>query len=151
MNSSSVQNDLWDCFLFTVADFYSRLRMVKYKFINIKSAMKKKKKRSVMYRALKPFYEKGLTVLENAGIRRDQQGKFETKTCGEVLPPGTQCVGCAAHLGGLKAQLLLPPANGDIRTDDFDIIKVADTPCVLEMLNVNTGKEHRHLWAGRQL
>ena len=116
IRTKSVKNEVWETFLFQFAKFCQILRKVTYKFINIKS-MKKKKKRA-QYRALKPFYESGLKMLESSS-----DGRLDSQTNRISLSPGTVCVGCEGDLGGQNAQLLL----------DYKILREPGTPCVLDI------------------
>ena len=95
MGSKGLQDEEWETLVFQLAKLYQSLRMVKYKFINIQSIKEKKPKK---YRALKPFYESGLQILESARRPDDR------KSSRIPLPPGTHCVGCGEDIGGKEAQ-----------------------------------------------
>ena len=117
-----VQNEVWEALIFQWARFCQSLRMVKYKLINMKSI---KKKRPTQYKALKPFYESGLKMLESS------VGRLDGQTSRVSLPPGTDCVGCGADLGEKEAQLAA--YFHDKKREEHKMISVPGTPCVLDM------------------
>ena len=127
---TSQHYEVWQTFLFNLSKFYKRLRMVKYKFINMESLKMKKPRK---YRALEPFYNNGQRLLNKVSVKRDQDGDWDFRTNRATLPAGTVCVGCRVDLGGSKAQLVLSQPQRDIWSEDFRLTRVAATPCVLEM------------------
>lgn len=102
--------------------------MVKCKFINIHSIKEKKSKK---YRALKPFYESGLQLLESVG---GLDGK-SSKTSRISLAYGTHCVGYGEDLGEKEAQLV-PSNMSELRGEDYMMARVPDTPCVLDISHI---------------
>ena len=117
---------LWETFLLHLSKLYKRLRMVKYKFVNMESLKEKKPRK---YRALEPFYNNGQRLLAAVSVRRNPANNRAT------LPGRTLCVGCQTDLGGRKAQLVLSQPLANIWSEAFSLTRVADTPCVLEMSN----------------
>ena len=135
IRSSGACTEIWETFLFHLSKLCKRLRMVKYKFINMESLKKKMKKRAGEYTALEPFYNNGLRLLNNVSVKLDKDGDWQLRNNRAILPAQTFCVGCKTDLGGRKAQLLLTQPLSDIWAEDFSVVRVADTPCVLEMSN----------------
>merc|ERR1712066_1191916 len=66
IKSSGLQNGHWNIFLFQLADFFKSLQMVKYRFINIQSF---KKKFPSWYEVFQPWYQRGLRLLDDAGVK----------------------------------------------------------------------------------
>jgi len=142
IRSSGAPTEVWETLIFTMAKFYKRLRMVKYKFINMESFQKK---RPSDHRALEPFYQNGQRLLNNVQVPLDCDGGYDTNKSRATLPPNTRCVGCHRDIGGSRAQLLL---GRDIWAPGYKMIKIAGTPCVLEMMDsprpiVTCGKDER--------
>ena len=125
--------EVWETFLFNLSKFYKRLRMVKYKFINMESLKKKKPRK---FRALEPFYNNGQRLLNNVSVRRDREGDWETRYSLATLPARTVCVGCRVDLGGREAQLVISQPHRNIWAEDFRLTRQANIPCVLEMSNM---------------
>ena len=136
LRSTGANTEVWETFLFHLSKLCKRLRMVKYKFINMESLKKKMKKRSGEYQALEPFYNNGQRLLAAVSVRLDQDGDWHVHHNRATLPAQTVCVGCQADLGGRKAQLLLSQPLCNIWAEDFRLTRVAATPCVLEMSNM---------------
>ena len=90
--------ELWDRLVFSLSNFYWRLRMVKFQFINTQSLQKKPGK----YHNLGHFVERGLDLLTSDG--REEQHRVK-------LPPNTNCVGCEADLGERMAKLCVKLPN----------------------------------------
>ena len=92
------QWDQWDSFVFSLSNFYWRLRMVKYQFINTQSLRSVKKPRK--YDDLKCFVKVGLIHLQD-DCRQEQRVK---------LPPNTNCGICKTNLGERMAKrcIILP-------------------------------------------
>ena len=150
IKASGSPNVLWEALLFNLAKFCKRLRMIKYKFINIESL---KKKRPADYQALEPFYRNGQRLLKNVEVRLDKDGGYDSRRSRAILPPNTLCVGCNLDLGGFSAQLLL---GSSCPLENFQVVRVADTPCVLEMMNtqrpiVTCGKDAKCSTIAKQL
>ena len=119
IREKAVEDIAWETIIFQLARLYQILRMVKYKFINIRSIKKKKLSK---YRALKPFYESGLRVLNSS-----TDGTLDNLAHRISFPPGTRCVGCQGDLGGKEAQLAL------MLKEDSEVVRVPGAPCVLDM------------------
>jgi len=92
------------CLLHVYARFYQKLRMVKYKFINMKSL---RKKRPEEYEVLRPFYKNGLRVLESRTVNQLGSNPLEMKDWNETLPLHCRCVGCNVDLGGQTAYIII--------------------------------------------
>ena len=136
LRSTGASTEVWETFLFNLSKFCKRLRMVKYKFINMESLQKKIKKRSGEFQALEPFYNNGQRLLNNVAVKLNQDGDWDLHNNRATLPAQTFCVGCQTDLGGRKAQLLLSQPLCDIWAEDFSLTRVAATPCVIEMANM---------------
>ena len=124
---------VWETFLFHLSKLYKRLRMVKYKFINMES-LKEKKPRKCL--ALEPFYNNGQRLLAAVSVSRSQAGDWYLGKNRATLPARTACVGCQTDLGGRAAQLLLSQPRSEVWAENFSLLRVAATPCVLEMSNL---------------
>ena len=92
------KRELWDSLVFSLSNFYWRLRMVKYQFINTQSLLKKPGK----YQNLRHFVEAGLDLLKSDG--REELHRVR-------LPPHTNCVGCEENLGERVAKLCIKLPN----------------------------------------
>ena len=61
------RKELWESLVFSLSNFYCRLRMIKYQFINIQSLRSLKKRDRDKYENLEYFVERGLNLLESDG------------------------------------------------------------------------------------
>ena len=94
------RKELWDSLVFSLSNFYWRLRMVKYQFINTKSLRSLKKPEK--YDNLEYFVERGLHLLKSDG----RQELYRVK-----LPPNTSCVGCGTNLAERMAKRCIKLPN----------------------------------------
>jgi len=96
-----VKLEVVESLLFIITKFFRTLRMVKFKFLNMKSF---KRKRREEYEVLRPFYENAMRVLDSATAERIDVDPFDRRSLGLTLPPNSRCLNCKADLGGLVAQ-----------------------------------------------
>ena len=121
------RRELWDSLVFSLSNFYWRLRMVKYQFINTQSL--RSLKRPEKYDNLEYFVERGLAVLKSDG--REELLRVK-------LPPDTHCMGCGTNLGDRTARRCVRLPNQVIWP------KEANMACVLE-LKTNCGEKESEL------
>ena len=94
------KKEMWESLVLSLSNFYCRLRMVKYLFINTQSlrSLKKRKK----YENLEHFVARGLEVLKTDG--REELYRLK-------LPPNTNCVICGTNLGDRAAKRCIKLPN----------------------------------------